>query len=63
MEEDMDTEQRDRLTRLIQGIDTSTADGRAGMKTLLREIEKVAPGVIESTVAADHLARVRATVR
>ena len=27
MEEDMDTEQRDRLARLIQGIEITAADG------------------------------------
>ena len=63
MEEDMDKEQRDRLARLIQGIDITSADGRAGITSLLREIERIAPGVIESEVAAGQLARVRSAVR
>lgn len=53
----MDTAQRDHLARLIQGVDISSADGRAGLKALLREIESVAPGVIESEVAGMQLAR------
>ena len=53
----MNTAQRDRLARLIQGIDITAADGRAGMKALLREIESVAPGIIESEVAGMQLAR------
>ena len=55
----MDTKQRDRLAQLIQGIDITTADGRAGMKTLLREIESVAPGVLEGQVAGIPLERAR----
>lgn len=55
----MDAEKRDRLARMIEGIDISGADGRAGLRTLLREIEHVAPGVIENEAAGLQLARVR----
>ena len=55
----MNTEQRDRLARAIEGIDTNSSDGRAGLRTLLREIESVAPGVIENEAAGLLLARVR----
>lgn len=55
----MDTEQRDRLARAIEGIDTNSSDGRAGLRTLLREIESVAPGVLEREVAGMYLERVR----
>lgn len=55
----MDTGQRDRLARAIEGIDTTSKDGRAGLRTLLREIETVAPGVIESEVARMYLERLR----
>lgn len=55
----MDTAQRDRLARLIQGIDINSADGRAGLKTLLREIELLDPGVVESVAAERQLARLR----
>lgn len=53
----MDTAQRDRLARLIQGIDINSADGRAGLKTLLRELEAAAPGVFDSVAAELLLAR------
>ncbi len=59
----MDTEQRDRLAHLIRGIDTTVADGRAGLRAFLREIECVAPGVVENAAAEQQLLRLRLTVR
>jgi len=53
----MDTAQRDRLARLIEGIDINSADGRAGLRTLLREVEAAAPAVFDSVAAEMLLAR------
>lgn len=44
----MDPTQGDRLARLIQGIDITSVNGRAGLKTRLREIGIVEPRVLES---------------
>lgn len=35
-----------RLSRALQGIDLTSADGRAGIGTLLAEIERLSPGAI-----------------
>lgn len=40
-----------RLLAVLQGLDLTSADGRAGIGTLLSEIERLAPGAILSRAA------------
>lgn len=53
----------ERLSKILQGVDLTSADGRAGMRTLLREVESLSPGLIESEVARMTLIRLGITVR
>lgn len=43
---DADIEKADRLRRLVEGLDTDSADGRAGVRAILREIEEADPGTL-----------------
>lgn len=52
-----DAGQADLLLRLLEGLDVSSADGRAGISCLLREIETAAPGSIERMAAHLQLRR------
>lgn len=47
-----------RLLTAIQGLDLASADGRAGIRTLLAEIERLSPGAILQQAAAIELRRV-----
>ncbi len=47
-----------RLSRALQGIDLTSADGRAGIATLLAEIERLSPGAILKQAAEIELRRV-----
>lgn len=46
-----DTEKAALLMKLIEGIEIDSADGRAGVKAILREIEAAAPGSVEMMAA------------
>lgn len=48
----------DELIAAIRGLDLSSADGRAGIQSLLREIERAAPGSIEQMAAGLELRKV-----
>lgn len=41
----------------LQGLDLTSADGRCGIKTLLAEIERLAPGAILQQAATIQLRR------
>ncbi|MFN4295240.1 MAG: hypothetical protein ACK4FB_00225 [Brevundimonas sp.] len=43
------------LVRLVAGLAVEGADGRAGLRTLLREVEAKYPGEIERMAAALQL--------
>lgn len=47
----------DRMLRSIEGLDLTSADGRAGLTALLREIERAAPGAIERLSADIQIRR------
>jgi hypothetical protein len=47
-----------RLLAVIQGLDLASADGRAGIRTLLAEIERLSPGAILQQAASIELRRV-----
>lgn len=47
-----------RLLCVIQGLDLASADGRAGIRTLLSEIERLSPGAILRQAATIELDRV-----
>lgn len=47
-----------RLSRALQGIDLTSADGRAGIGALLAEIERLSPGAILRQAAEIELRRV-----
>lgn len=53
----------ERLSKILGGIDLTSADGRAGMRTLLRELERLSPGLIESEAARLTLMRLGLAVR
>ena len=44
-----------RLLAVLQGLDLTSADGRAGIGTLLSEIERLAPGAILRQAAGIEL--------
>ena len=44
-----------RLFAALEGMDLSSADGRAGIRTLLAEIERVSPGAILRQAASIQL--------
>lgn len=46
-----------RLVNLVSGVDMQSADGRAGVSSILREIEGQYPGSIERMAAGLQLAR------
>jgi len=46
-----------RLLEALRGIDLTSADGRAGIQTLLAEIERAAPGAILQRAAGIDLRR------
>ena len=50
-------EKTTRLLDAIRGIDLTSADGRAGIGSLLAEIERVSPGAILQRAASIELRR------
>ena len=46
-----------RLLRSLGGLDLTSADGRAGIQTLLAEIERACPGAILQQAAVIELGR------
>jgi hypothetical protein len=46
------------LLASLQGLDLTSADGRAGIRTLLSEIERLSPGLILQQAAGIELRRV-----
>ena len=46
-----------RLLAVVQGLDLASADGRAGIRTLLAEIERLSPGAILQQAASIELRR------
>ncbi|MDZ4111711.1 MAG: hypothetical protein U1E18_19230 [Brevundimonas sp.] len=56
-----DTAQAQRLITIIQGLDLDSADGRAGVQSILREIEAASPGAIERLAASLQLRRLGLT--
>ena len=46
-----------RLLEALAGLDLTSADGRAGIHTLLSEIERACPGTILQTGGADRTAK------
>ena len=51
-----------RLLAALQGLDLTSADGRAGIRTLLAEIDRLSPDAILRQAASIELRRVGATV-
>lgn len=47
-----------RLLEALEGLDLTSADGRAGIRALLSEIERLAPGAILRQAASIELDRV-----
>jgi hypothetical protein len=58
----MTDENAARLLDAIRGIDLSSADGRAGIGSILAEIERVSPGAILQRAAAIELRRISPSV-
>ena len=46
------------LLASLKGLDLTSADGRAGIRTLLSEIERLSPGLILQQAAGIELQRV-----
>lgn len=46
-----DTDKAALLMKLVEGIEIDSADGRAGVRAILREIEAAAPGSVEMMAA------------
>lgn len=51
------------LVTMVSGLDMRSADGRAGISSLLREIETRMPGAIEREAAGLQLARLPTAAR
>lgn len=49
----------DRLRRSLEGLDPRSADGRAGLGALLREIERMEPGIVQRICAETELRQLR----
>ncbi|AQR60258.1 hypothetical protein BZG35_00245 [Brevundimonas sp. LM2] len=43
------------LLAAVRGLDLSSADGRAGIRCLLAEIERLSPGAVQQQAAALQL--------
>lgn len=52
-----DPELAGRLMQMVAGLELDSADGRAGVKALLREIEAASPGSVEQMAAHLQLRR------
>ncbi|CAN7166341.1 hypothetical protein [Brevundimonas sp. LjRoot202] len=52
-----DAEKAASLARLLEGLELDSADGRAGVMAILREIEAAAPGSVERMSASLQLRR------
>ena len=52
-----DAELASLLMKVLEGLELDTADGRAGVRTILREIEAAAPGSVEQMAAHLQLRR------
>ena len=50
-------DQTTRLLEALQGLDLTSADGRAGIGTLLAEIERLSPGAVLRQAAGIDLRR------
>ena len=46
-----------RLLAVLQGLDLTSADGRAGIGSLLSEIERLSPGAVHQQAAGIDLRR------
>jgi len=55
--EDLPVDEIGRLLEALQGLDLTSADGRAGIGTLLAEIERLAPGAVLRQAAGIDLRR------
>lgn len=53
-----DEAKADLLFRLVKALDVSSADGRAGVGCLLRELEAVSPGALKRLSAGLQLRKV-----
>lgn len=54
---DQRTEEARGLLRNLEGVDLGSADGRAGLGALLREIERMEPGIVQRICAESELRR------
>jgi len=54
-----DTARATDMVRLVEGLDLDSADGRAGLGALLREIEQEAPGAIQRLLDDVRLQKLR----
>lgn len=52
-----ETDRPARLMEAIERIEIDSADGRAGVRAILREIEAAAPGAVEMMAASLQLRR------
>ena len=52
-----------RLAQTVNGIDLTSADGRAGLGALLREIERAEPGIVQRICAEIELSKLGLSVR
>ncbi len=52
---DQQGEHAARLQRSLEGIDLRSADGRTGLGALLREVERIEPGIVQRICAEIEL--------
>ncbi len=51
------------IKTILEGLDLSSPDGRAGIKSLIRQIEEKEPGFLEQAVARIQSRRLGLAVR
>lgn len=54
---DTDETKAEVLLRLVRSLDVTSADGRAGLGCLLRELEAISPGAVKQMAAGIQLRR------
>lgn len=58
-----DKRMADLMTQLVEGgLDLNSADGRAGIQALLREIDAVSPGSVEEMAARIQMLKLGASL-
>lgn len=59
----IDLERKAKLAKALEGLDLSSADGRAGISAVLRDLADAVPAAVEQEAARLQLARLGVRLR